>query len=46
MTGQILTEREAAAELEAAAEWYEKKRPGLGLEFLEEAVTQPATLET
>jgi toxin ParE1/3/4 len=36
------TELEASAELEKAAVWYESRRPGLGLEFLEAV---DATLE-
>ncbi len=35
MTRSFRIEPEAAAELEAAAVWYENQRPGLGAEFLE-----------
>jgi len=35
MTPVFLTEPEAAAELEAAALWYEARRAGLGVEFIE-----------
>jgi hypothetical protein len=35
MTRPFRTEPEASAELENAAVWYESRRPGLGVEFLE-----------
>ena len=35
MTRTFRIEPEAAAELEAAAVWYDHQRPGLGAEFLE-----------
>lgn len=35
MTPVFLTEPEAAAELEAAALWYEARRVGLGVEFID-----------
>ncbi len=35
MSTRLRTEPEASAELEDAAVWYESRRPGLGLEFLE-----------
>ena len=35
MTRTFRIEPEAAAELEAAAVWYDHQRPGLGIEFLE-----------
>ncbi len=33
----IVVHEEAAAELSAAADWYEQKREGLGVDFLSEA---------
>jgi len=38
-----LTEPEASAELTEAAMWYERKREGLGLEFLEVVVIRHST---
>jgi plasmid stabilization system protein ParE len=35
MNRTFRTEPEASAELEQAALWYERQRPGLGVEFLE-----------
>jgi toxin ParE1/3/4 len=35
LTLDVQVDREAAAELEAAAVWYEERRVGLGSEFLE-----------
>ena len=35
MTPQFRTEPEASAELDEAALWYEQRRSGLGIEFLE-----------
>jgi hypothetical protein len=35
MTRTFRIEPEAAAELEAAALWYDRQRPGLGADFLE-----------
>jgi plasmid stabilization system protein ParE len=35
MNRTFRTESEASAELEQAALWYERQRPGLGVEFLE-----------
>ena len=36
MTRRFRTEPEASLELEEAAQWYEQRRSGLGIEFLEE----------
>jgi toxin ParE1/3/4 len=35
VTGRFRTEPEASAELDEAALWYEQRRNGLGIEFLE-----------
>jgi plasmid stabilization system protein ParE len=35
MTAVFRPEPEASAELEAAAQWYEERRSGLGVEFIE-----------
>ena len=35
MTSRFRTEPEASAELDEAAMWYEQRRSGLGIEFLE-----------
>ena len=35
MIGTFRQEPEASAELEDAALWYERQRPGLGLEFVQ-----------
>lgn len=34
MTPKVALDPDAAAELEAAAAWYDDQRPGLGLQFL------------
>jgi len=36
VTRRFRTEPEASLELEEAAQWYEQRRSGLGIEFLEE----------
>jgi plasmid stabilization system protein ParE len=36
MTLPVVFRRQARREFDAAGEWYEKERPGLGLEFLAE----------
>jgi plasmid stabilization system protein ParE len=45
MSWSVLVRAAAERDLEAARDWYERKRPGLGREFLDEFATAMQTLE-
>jgi hypothetical protein len=41
----IITDPEAQAELEAAAQWYEERKEGLGAEFLDGVAEATAAIQ-